>query len=82
MIIYVYYLHVSESQFVRIMELKLSSQTIEQMVDRIMEYPERTKMQVLAPIVSGRKGTHVKLLEDMKKQGLCTCSSRWGNASI
>ena len=34
-----------------------------------MEYPERTKLQVLAPIVSGRKGTHVKTLEDIKKQG-------------
>ena len=34
-----------------------------------MEYPERTKMQMLAPIVSGRKGTHVKVLEDIKKQG-------------
>lgn len=49
--------------------IEISSQTIEQMVDRLNEYPERTKMQVLAPIVSGRKGTHVKLLEDMKKQG-------------
>ena len=36
--------------------IEISSQTIEQMVDRIMEYPERTKIQVLAPVVSGRKG--------------------------
>ncbi len=49
--------------------IEISSQTIEQMVDRILEYPERTKMQVLAPLVSGRKGTHVKVLEDIKKQG-------------
>lgn len=49
--------------------IEISSQTIEQMVDRIMEYPERTKLQVLAPMVSGRKGTHVKVLEDIKKQG-------------
>ncbi|MED1205486.1 excinuclease ABC subunit UvrA [Heyndrickxia acidicola] len=49
--------------------IEITSQTIEQMVDRIMEYPERTKLQVLAPIVSGRKGSHVKLLEDIKKQG-------------
>ena len=42
--------------------IEISSQTIEQMVDRILEYPERTKMQMLAPIVSGRKGTHVKVL--------------------
>ena len=40
--------------------IEITSQTIEQMVDRIMEYPERTKMQILAPLVSGRKGTHVK----------------------
>lgn len=49
--------------------IEISSQTIEQMVDRLLDYPERTKMQILAPIVSGRKGTHVKLLEDIKKQG-------------
>ncbi|WP_456277693.1 excinuclease ABC subunit UvrA [Bacillus sp. AK128] len=49
--------------------IEISSQTIEQMVDRILEYPERTKLQILAPIVSGRKGTHVKVLEDIKKQG-------------
>ncbi|MDT0162205.1 excinuclease ABC subunit UvrA [Bacillus sp. AG4(2022)] len=49
--------------------VEISSQTIEQMVDRIMEYPERTKMQILAPVVEGRKGTHVKVLEDVKKQG-------------
>lgn len=49
--------------------IEITSQTIEQMVDRIMEYPERTKLQVLAPVVSGRKGTHVKLLDDLRKQG-------------
>ncbi|MGK7379512.1 excinuclease ABC subunit UvrA [Planococcus sp. 1R117A] len=49
--------------------IEISSQTIEQMVDRLLEYPERTKMQILAPVVAGRKGTHVKLLEDIKKQG-------------
>lgn len=49
--------------------IEISSQTIEQMVDRIMEYPERTKLQVMAPLVSGRKGTHVKVFEDVKKQG-------------
>lgn len=48
---------------------EIASQTIEQMVDRLLEYPERTKMQLLAPVVSGRKGAHVKLLEDLKKQG-------------
>ncbi len=49
--------------------IEITSQTIEQMVDRIMEFPEGTKMQILAPIVSGRKGTHVKTLEDIKRQG-------------
>ncbi|WP_251554936.1 excinuclease ABC subunit UvrA [Neobacillus muris] len=49
--------------------IEISSQTIEQMVDRILEYPERTKMQILAPVVSGRKGQHVKVLEDIKKKG-------------
>ncbi|CAM5599350.1 UvrABC system protein A OS=Lysinibacillus sphaericus OX=1421 GN=uvrA PE=3 SV=1 [Lysinibacillus sphaericus] len=38
-------------------------------MDRLLVYPERTKMQLLAPMISGRKGTHVKLLEDLKKQG-------------
>lgn len=49
--------------------IEITSQTIEQMVDRILEYPERTKLQVLSPIVSGRKGAHAKVLEDIKKQG-------------
>lgn len=49
--------------------IEISSQTIEQMVDRIMTYEERTRLQILAPIVSGRKGEHVKLLADMQKQG-------------
>ncbi|MER1955727.1 MAG: excinuclease ABC subunit UvrA [Solibacillus sp.] len=49
--------------------VEISSQTIEQMVDRLMEYPERTKIQLLAPVIEGKKGTHVKLLEDLKKQG-------------
>jgi len=49
--------------------IEITSQTIEQMVDRLLVYPERTKMQLLAPMISGRKGTHVKILEDLKKQG-------------
>lgn len=49
--------------------IEISSQTIQQMVDRLMEYPERTKLQILSPVVSGRKGAHVKVLEDIKKQG-------------
>lgn len=49
--------------------IEITSQTVEQMVDRIMEYPERTKLQILAPVVSGRKGEHTKLLADIQKQG-------------
>ncbi|MED4988765.1 excinuclease ABC subunit UvrA [Parageobacillus toebii] len=49
--------------------IEIKSQTIEQMVDRLLAYPERTKMQILAPVVSGRKGTHAKTLEDIRKQG-------------
>ncbi|MBD7908937.1 excinuclease ABC subunit UvrA [Sporosarcina gallistercoris] len=49
--------------------IEITSQTVEQMTDRVLELEERTRIQILAPIVSGRKGTHVKLLEDLKKQG-------------
>ncbi|MCM3639368.1 excinuclease ABC subunit UvrA [Sporosarcina luteola] len=49
--------------------IEISSQTIEQMVDRIMQLPERSRLQILAPVISGRKGTHAKLIEDIKKQG-------------
>ncbi|WP_028608210.1 excinuclease ABC subunit UvrA [Paenibacillus harenae] len=49
--------------------IEITSQTVEQMVDRIMEYPEKTKLQILAPIISGRKGEHTKLLADVQKQG-------------
>ncbi|MEC0228594.1 excinuclease ABC subunit UvrA [Paenibacillus alba] len=49
--------------------IEITSQTVEQMVDRIMEYPERTKLQILAPLISGRKGEHVKLFTDVQKQG-------------
>ncbi len=44
-------------------------QTIDQMVDSIMTFPERTRIQLLAPVVRGRKGTHAKLLEQAKKNG-------------
>ncbi len=49
--------------------VEITSQTVEQMVNRILEYPERTRLQILAPVVSGRKGQHVRILEDIKKQG-------------
>ena len=48
---------------------EIKKQTIDQIVDRIMELPERTKLQLLAPVVRGRKGEHAKLLEDAKKSG-------------
>lgn len=50
-------------------DIPITSQTVEQMVDRIMEYPEGTRMQVLAPLVRGRKGEHKNLFEDIKKNG-------------
>ncbi|EMG28341.1 excinuclease ABC subunit A, partial [Listeria fleischmannii subsp. fleischmannii LU2006-1] len=49
--------------------IEITSQTIEQMVERVLEYPEKTRLQVMAPIVSGKKGTHKKTLEEVKKQG-------------
>lgn len=49
--------------------IEITAQTVDQMVDRLMEYPERTRMQILAPVVSGRKGEHTKLLADIQKQG-------------
>ncbi|WP_317856274.1 excinuclease ABC subunit UvrA [Chakrabartyella piscis] len=48
---------------------EIQKQTIDQIVDRILELPERTKIQLLAPVVRARKGEHVKLLEDAKKSG-------------
>ncbi|WP_174614269.1 excinuclease ABC subunit UvrA [Virgibacillus ihumii] len=49
--------------------IEITSQTVQQMVDRILEYPERTKMQILAPVVSGRKGEHAKTFEKLKREG-------------
>ncbi|GMA50266.1 UvrABC system protein A [Alicyclobacillus contaminans] len=49
--------------------IPITSQTVEQMVDRILEYPEGTRLQVLAPVVRGRKGEHQRLLEDIRKNG-------------
>lgn len=48
---------------------EISSQTVEQMVDRVLEYPERTKIQILAPVIKGKKGQHKKILEKIKKGG-------------
>lgn len=49
--------------------IEITSQTVEQMVDRILDYPERTRMQILAPLVQGRKGEHAKVLEEIRTQG-------------
>lgn len=49
--------------------IEITSQTIEQMVERVLEYPEKTRLQVMAPIISGKKGSHKKSLEEIKKQG-------------
>ena len=48
---------------------EIKKQTVDQMVDMILELPERTKIQLLAPVVRGRKGTHQKLLEQAKRSG-------------
>ena len=48
---------------------EIKKQTVDQMVDVIMQLPERTKIQILAPVVRGRKGEHVKLFEQAKKSG-------------
>ncbi len=48
---------------------KIESQSVDQMVDRIMTYPERTKILLLAPVVKGKKGEHKRLLENIKKEG-------------
>ena len=48
---------------------EIKKQTVDQMVDHIMALPERTKLQLLAPVVRGRKGTHAKLLDQAKRSG-------------
>ena len=48
---------------------EIKKQTVDQMVDQVMEMPERTKLQLLAPVVKGRKGEHAKLLEKARKSG-------------
>lgn len=49
--------------------IPIASQTIEQMVDRLLQLPERSRLQILAPIVRGRKGEHQKVFEQMRKAG-------------
>ncbi|WP_366923818.1 excinuclease ABC subunit UvrA [Metallumcola ferriviriculae] len=47
----------------------ITQQTVTQMVDQLMEYPEKTKLQILAPVVRGRKGEHQRLLDNIVKEG-------------
>lgn len=48
---------------------EITSQTIDQMVDKVMELDERTRIQILSPIIRGKKGEHTKLLEQIRKEG-------------
>lgn len=49
--------------------IAIESQTIQQMVDKVMAMEERTKIQIFAPVIRGRKGTHKKLIEEISKKG-------------
>ena len=48
---------------------EITSQTVDQMVDSIMELEDKTRLQVLAPVIRGKKGEHIKVLENIKKEG-------------
>ena len=48
---------------------EIKKQTVDQMVDAVMALPERTKIQLLAPVVRGRKGEHVKIFDQARKSG-------------
>ncbi len=50
-------------------DIPIATQTIEQMVDHVLTLPEKTKIQILAPIIRGRKGEHMKVLEQIQKDG-------------
>lgn len=50
-------------------DIPITSQTVQQMTDQLMQMEERTKIQILAPVISGRKGEHAKVLEDLQKEG-------------
>ncbi|MGL4848579.1 MAG: excinuclease ABC subunit UvrA [Clostridium sp.] len=47
----------------------ITQQSIDQIIDKVMEFPEKTKLQILAPLVRGRKGTHEKIIDNVKKNG-------------
>ena len=69
MITFDYYMHVGKA-FCPYHGIEIESQTVQQMVDRILELEERTKIQILAPLVSHRKGSHEKLIEDIGKRDM------------
>lgn len=48
---------------------KISRMTVQEITDKILEFPERTKIQILSPIVRGKKGTHKKLIDNVRKEG-------------
>lgn len=48
---------------------EITQQSVDQMVDKILELPERTKIQVISPVIRGRKGEHEKVIENIKKNG-------------
>ena len=52
---------------------EIKQQTIDQIIDQVLELPEATRIQVMAPVVRGKKGTHQKLLEDARKSGYVRC---------
>ena len=52
---------------------EIQQQTIDQIIDQVLELPEATRIQVMAPVVRGKKGTHQKLLEDARKSGYVRC---------
>src|SRR5699024_763404 len=49
--------------------IPISHQSVEEMTNKVMEYPEGTRMEILAPVVHGEKGTHKDLLDDLRKEG-------------
>ena len=77
MIIFDYCMRGLVSHIVQSVEKRLKKQTVDQMTDQIMELPEGTKIQLLAPVVRGRKGTHAKLFEKAKKEWICSCARGW-----
>ena len=49
--------------------IPIKSQSVQEMADKVLEYPEGTRIQILSPIVSGQKGTHAKVFEQLAKDG-------------